>query len=105
MKASLAKRVERLEEKINPQPKLWITISKFGRPSTESEYLSDRETCRKMGKLNIEAVKLMRSARVAGIVFRKIVKKNSVCPNDDSCCCESGPNMIYEDWVKLMEYY
>ena len=95
MKAVLAKRVERLEEKMNPQPKLWITISKLGIP--------DRETCRKMGKLNIEAVKIMRSARAAGIVFHRLVKKDSVCP-DDSCCCESGPNMVHEDWVKLMEY-
>ncbi len=94
MKAVLAKRVERLEEKMNPKPKLWITVSKLCVP--------DRETCRKMGQLNIEAVKLMRSARVAGISFHKVVKENNVCPDD---FCEGGPNMIYEDWIVLLEYY
>lgn len=113
MRAVLAGRVEKLETKIDVQPKLWITFSKFDldtlrSPSNVLEYLMDkdfskpdRETCRKMGQLNIEAVKVMRSARAVGIDFRKLVK-HSVCLDDDSCYCEGNLNMTHDDWVKLI---
>lgn len=94
MKAGLAKRVKRLEIEMNLLPKFWVTISKLSIP--------DQEVCREMGKRNVSAVKLMRSARIAGISFRKVVEKGSVCPDD---FCEWGPNMVYEDLLLLTECY
>lgn len=118
MKAVLARRVEKLEAKTNVQPRVWIWFSKFDMkmlrtPLNVQKFFPDhdfskpdRETCRKLGQWNIEAVKALKSAKAAGKKdILKIVDTSGELPEFDSCYCEFDPSMTHDDLVKLMDDY